>query len=85
MKVRVRFFAGLGETLGREVEELELAPDITTVAGLLVLLRSRGGTWADALAEGKPIRAALNQDMADPAARLSPGDEVAFFPPVTGG
>ena len=44
-----------------------------------------GGAWGTALADGRRLRAAVNQDMASPEARLRAGDEVAFFPPVTGG
>jgi molybdopterin synthase sulfur carrier subunit len=46
---------------------------------------ARGGVWATALAQGRPIRVAVNQEMAEPSTTLRPGDEVAFFPPVTGG
>ena len=45
----------------------------------------RGGAWKSALADMKVVRVAVNQDMAAAAAPLKPGDEVAFFPPVTGG
>ncbi|MGZ5258170.1 MAG: MoaD/ThiS family protein [Burkholderiales bacterium] len=46
---------------------------------------SRGGEWAQALSETKPIRAAVNQEMASADTPVNDGDEVAFFPPVTGG
>jgi sulfur-carrier protein len=49
------------------------------------LLRRRGGGHAEALADLKAIRVAVNQDFADFDHRLAPDDEVAFFPPVTGG
>jgi molybdopterin synthase sulfur carrier subunit len=48
-------------------------------------LRARGGAWERELAAGRPVRAAVNQDMATPATPVRDGDEVAFFPPVTGG
>ena len=83
MKVRVLYFAGLREQLGTPGEELELAP--TTVAGLREALVARGGAWQQALAGGRALRAAVNQEMAQPATPVKPGDEVAFFPPVTGG
>ena len=85
MKVRVRFFAGLREALGCEAEDLELPLGTTTVGALLESLRQRGAPWSEVLAEGRPIRAAVNQDMAVPRTALHTGDEVAFFPPVTGG
>jgi molybdopterin synthase sulfur carrier subunit len=85
MKITVRFFASVKEQLGRDVEELELPASVSTVAGLRSHLRARGGAWAEVLAESKRITAALNQDMVKPAAAIKPGDEVAFFPPVTGG
>ncbi len=85
MRVSVLYFAALREKLGCTAEELELAPEQASVGALLALLRARGGAWAEALAEGRPVRSALNQDMVGRDARLSAGDEVAFFPPVTGG
>lgn len=85
MKVRVLFFAGLREQLGVAGEEIELPASVSTVGGLRTHLMGRGGAWQSALAEGKLLRTAVNQDMAKPAAPIKPGDEVAFFPPVTGG
>ena len=85
MKVKVLFFAGLREQLGRAVEEIELPAGVGTVAALRAHLRSRGGVWQSALADGRVLRMAVNQEMARPEAPVRPGDEVAFFPPVTGG
>jgi molybdopterin synthase sulfur carrier subunit len=85
MKVKVLYFAGIREKLGKDAEEIELPSGVSTVAGLRSHLRLRGGAWADALAEGRLLRSAVNQDMAQPAAAIKAGDEVAFFPPVTGG
>ena len=85
MRIRILYFASIREKLGKESEEIELPAGIGTIAALRTHLRSRGGAWADAMAEGKLLRAAVNQDMAQPAAAIKAGDEVAFFPPVTGG
>ena len=81
--VKVRFFASLREKLG-EGEALEL-PEGSTVAVAREALQSRGGIHAEALARGRAVRAALNQKMCAESAALSEGDELAFFPPVTGG
>jgi molybdopterin synthase sulfur carrier subunit len=83
--IKMRFFAGLREQLGTAAEDLELPPDVSTVAGLRAHLRARGGAYEKAFAEKSLVRIAVNQDMAPPTARIKPGDEVAFFPPVTGG
>ena len=85
MKVRVLYFASVREKLGKQTEELELPAGVATVAGLRSHLCSRGGVWADALADTKLLRTAVNQDMVSPAAAIEAGDEIAFFPPVTGG
>ena len=85
MKVKVLYFAGLREQLGRPGEELDVSPAVTTVAGLRTLLTARGGAWQTALAQGKALRVAVNQEVAQPTTPVKPGDEVAFFPPVTGG
>jgi sulfur-carrier protein len=83
MKVKILYFAGLREQLGRPGEELEISA--STVAALRTQLMARGGAWQSALAQGKALRVAVNQEMAQPTTALKPGDEVAFFPPVTGG
>ena len=85
MKVRILYFASIREKLGQDAEELDLPAGVATIAALRTHLRARGGAWADALAEAKLLRTAVNQDMVPPAAPIKAGDEVAFFPPVTGG
>ena len=85
MKVKVLYFAALREQLGTSGEEIDLPAGAGTVAALRAHLRGRGGAWQAALADGKLVRMAVNQDMAQPSAALKAGDEVAFFPPVTGG
>jgi molybdopterin synthase sulfur carrier subunit len=85
VKVKVLFFAGLREQLGNAGEEIELPGGVSTVGGLRAHLRSRGGAYEKVLAEKSLVRAALNQDMVQPTAAIKAGDEVAFFPPVTGG
>jgi molybdopterin synthase sulfur carrier subunit len=85
MKVTVKFFASLRETLKTSQELMDVPVGITTVTELRHHLRSRGEVWADALAEGKAIRMALNHEMVDGSSALIDQAEVAFFPPVTGG
>jgi molybdopterin synthase sulfur carrier subunit len=85
MKVKLLFFAALREQLGTMAEEVELPAGVTTLAGLRDHLRARGGNYEKALSEKTLVRMAVNQEMAQPTAKLAAGDEVAFFPPVTGG
>jgi molybdopterin synthase sulfur carrier subunit len=85
VKVKVLFFASLREQLGVAHEDVDLPGDSATVGALRAQLAGRGDVWRSALAEGKLLRVAVNQDMAGVAAALKSGDEVAFFPPVTGG
>jgi molybdopterin synthase sulfur carrier subunit len=85
MKVRVLYFAGLREQVGSSSEELELPAGVSTLAGLRSHLVARGGVWQSALAETRLVRVAVNQQMAQAASAIRSGDEVAFFPPVTGG
>ena len=83
--VTVLYFARLREVLGCDRERVTLTDGQQTVSGLRAQLRSRGGAWAIELADSKPVRVAVNQDMAAADTFLKEGDEVAFFPPVTGG
>jgi sulfur-carrier protein len=85
VKVRLMFFAGLREQLGSAGEEIELPAGVTTLAGLRAHLRTRGGNYERAFSDKALVRMALNQEMAQPTAPVKAGDEVAFFPPVTGG
>jgi molybdopterin synthase sulfur carrier subunit len=85
VKVRLLFFASLREQLGSSGEEVELPSEVATVAALREHLVQRGGAYGKAFGGKALVRAAVNQDMVQPSARLKAGDEVAFFPPVTGG
>ena len=85
MKVRLLYFASLREQLGRGSEDIELPAGISSVAALRSHLTQRGGAWQDALSGRRVLLVAVNQDMAGAEAQLQAGDEVAFFPPVTGG
>ncbi|MGV0952136.1 MAG: molybdopterin converting factor subunit 1 [Azonexus sp.] len=82
MSVKVLYFASLKEALGMGSETLELPPGVNTVGGLRDWLASHG---RDKLASARNLRCAVNQDMAGADAIVRDGDEIAFFPPVTGG
>jgi molybdopterin synthase sulfur carrier subunit len=83
MKVNVKYFASIRESVGVGSEQVQT--DALNLAGLRDELIARGGAHAQSLARGRAVRVALNQVMSDEAASLSEGCEVAFFPPVTGG
>jgi molybdopterin synthase sulfur carrier subunit len=83
MRLTVKYFASIRESLGRPGEALDTSA--ATLAQLRDELVARGGAYAQSLARGKSVRAAVNQVMSDESAVLSEGCEVAFFPPVTGG
>lgn len=85
MQCHLLYFARLREVFGTASESLELPGEAADVAALLDLLRARGGVWSDELASGRSFRVAVNQDMVGADAPLKAGDEVAIFPPVTGG
>lgn len=82
--IRLLYFASLREILNREGEDYALAT-ATTVTELRNQLAARGQPWRDALAPDQTLLAAVNQTIASPDTPIRPGDEVAFFPPVTGG
>ena len=79
------YFAWLRERMGRGEEQLALPEGVGTVAELIAWLRLRDAGGAAAFAQYGVVRAAVNQAFATPETPLQDGDEVAFFPPVTGG
>jgi molybdopterin synthase sulfur carrier subunit len=85
VKVDVLYFASLREAVGTAREQVDLPAGVDTAAALRRHLAARGGAWADALADTRRLRVAVDQSMAPADAPLRDGAEVAFFPPVTGG
>lgn len=83
IQIRLKFFAALRERLGA-AESLDVAAG-TTVGQVRDLLLARSADHAELLARGRAVRSALNQQLCFDSALLSDGDELAFFPPVTGG
>ncbi|QIK38879.1 molybdopterin converting factor subunit 1 [Caldichromatium japonicum] len=81
----VRYFASLRERLGVSEEHLDWYEELGTVSALRASLCGRGGVWADSLAPDQQVLCAVNQELSPPGAQVRDGDEVAFFPPVTGG
>ena len=85
--VTLLYFASLRESVGCSREQVALPANgaTATVSAVVDSLRARNGNWTEAFAPGKQWRVAVNQQMADLATPIKPGDEIAFFPPVTGG
>lgn len=83
--ITLLYFAGLRESLGTGSETLALPAQVSTLEELRAYLRARGGPWANALDPARNVRMAVNQDMAGGSSPVRDGDEIAFFPPVTGG
>jgi sulfur-carrier protein len=83
MKVHLRYFASLRETMGMGGETVDT--NAATLGALRDELIAKGGAYAEALGRSRVVRAAVNQTMSDEAAALTDGAEVGFFPPVTGG
>ena len=81
----ILYFAWLRERVGRSEEQVSPPAAVRDVAALIAWLASQSPGHANALAHVATIRCAINQDFVDITAAVNPGDEVAFFPPVTGG
>ena len=83
--MKILYLARLREAIGLAEEQVDLPTSVQTVAGLLAWLRSRGGVFAEELAEGKRFRVAVNHAVVMSDSAVTADDEVAIFPPVTGG
>jgi molybdopterin synthase sulfur carrier subunit len=85
VRLRLVYLARLREAFDSSGETLTLASDARTVDDVADRLRARGGRWADELAPGRAVRFAVNHRIAQRSDAVRDGDEVAIFPPVTGG
>ncbi|MEM8948053.1 MAG: molybdopterin converting factor subunit 1 [Pseudomonadota bacterium] len=83
--MNIRYFAWLRTKVGKAEEEVSPPADVTTVGDLMTWLAADRPGFAEAIGRKGVVRAAVNQDYAEPDHPVKPGDEVAFFPPVTGG
>jgi len=83
--IKLLYFASLRDRLGSSGEELELPAGIKDIASLKALLAQRDGIWNEVFANDELVLAAVNQEMAQDDVPVKDGDEVGFFPPVTGG
>jgi len=84
VRITVRYFALLREAAGRESEEVELAGVRSSLGDLLAVLQGRSGSLDDCL-RNRPLLCTVNREYAGPEKILQEGDEVALFPPVSGG
>ena len=83
--MKILYFAWVRETTGTQEEDFDLADGIKTVEDLVTALKKSGPNYAQAFADDTMVRVAVNQEYVNLDHRLSNTDEVAFFPPVTGG
>lgn len=83
--MKVLYFAWVREKTGRSTEDVALPAGVATVADLIQWQQGRGGGYAEAFGDVRAIRVAVNQEHVGVSHAIADGDEVAFFPPVTGG
>lgn len=83
--VQLLYFAWVRDRVGKEAETATLPTDVRDVRGVLAWLQSRDPVFATMAGEGRTIRVAVNQEFAGPDDPVGAGDEIALFPPVTGG
>jgi sulfur-carrier protein len=81
----ILYFAWLRELIGTATQTLPLPDGVATVAALMRHLAATSPAHAVAFAPDRKVRCAVNQEFASPDTPIAPGDEIGFFPPVTGG
>ena len=85
MNIKVLYFARIKEAVNYSTEDIDLPVGVSTVMALKNYLALRGDIWANLFNGKQVVRAAINHTLVDDLSIINAGDEVAFFPPVTGG
>ena len=85
MIIKILFFARIKEAVNYSTEEVDLPADVSTIKALKNHLAMRGDTWVSLFNGKQVVRSAINHALVDDLAVIQAGDEVAFFPAVTGG
>ncbi len=83
--MKLLYFAWLKQKIGVDSEEVMLPDGVGDVAGVVAWMKTRGDNYAVALKDDTIVRVAVNQAYARPSTPVTDNDEVALFPPVTGG
>jgi len=83
--IKLKYFARLSESLGSKAEEIEFGYRSESVEAVIQLLIDRGEPWTTEFTTEANFLVAVNHEMCETGTALKEGDEVAFFPPVTGG
>lgn len=85
MELKIQYFASVREAMAREEETIQPPESVETVADLVQYLSSQDASFAELAGAENPLLVAINHSVVDRNASLSENDEVAFFPPMTGG
>ena len=83
--MKILYFAWLRQRIGVDAEDIAAPDSVRDVAGLIDWLKTRGPGYEEALQDLSAIRVAVNQEFASLESGVSPDDEIALFPPMTGG
>ena len=83
--MKILYFAWIRQRIGKSADDLSVPAEVATVGELIDWLQTRGAGYAAAFADRDAVRMAVNQEHVDASYPVSDRNEVAFFPPVTGG
>ncbi len=83
--MKLRYFAWVRERIGKAEEQAELPSDVVTIADLMDWLVLRGPEYEHAFEAPKTIRASMDQAHVRHDTPIAGAQEIAFFPPMTGG
>ncbi len=83
--MKILYFAWFAEKIGKREEEIEVDSSVDTIDKLIYLLRKQGKAYEETFAELSLVKVAINKKIVEHENPLTPQDEVAFFPPITGG
>ena len=83
--MKILYFAWVRDKIGLDSEEFDLSSEIVTAGEFIEWFKTRGDTYAEVIGASDTVKMAINQEYAGPENAISNDDEVALFPPVTGG